>query len=518
MLQQPVSKAGSKEFLSLMAPPTVTSADYFVAPLPFESPRHGAMALVNNPWLAAGAANNAITHGWHFDGTNNYTLTRGNNVHAYLDVANSNNPASGANTPVVSTTPDPSLTFNFVPDFTQQPAFNVNRQAAVTNLFYWNNKIHDVLYQYGFNEASGNFQNDNIGRGGNGGDYVRAEAQDGGGTNNANFSTPADGGTPRMQMYLWSGVPGFVVNTPGTIAGSYFATESGFSTNNKLINLGPRTAQVVWYNDDASPSPTHFACNGSTPGSLAGKFAMIIRGGGCAGGFVEKVKNAQNNGAVGAIVVNNVAGLPIAMGGTDNTITIPAVMISDADGALLASEFANNVNVTLSGGVGLDGDFDNGIITHEYGHGVSNRLTGGPANAGCLGNQEQGGEGWSDYLGLMLTHNWATANLTDGTIPRPIGVYAQGQPLGVGGIRTAPYSTNMTVSPQSYINLPTFVVPHGIGEVWCSAIWDMTWNVIQQEGVINPNIYDADGIGGNVICIKISYGRYAVTNLPPRIS
>ena len=35
---------------------------------------------------------------------------------------------------------------------------------------------------------------------------VRAEAADGNGTNNANFSTPAaDGGAPRMQMYLWPG-------------------------------------------------------------------------------------------------------------------------------------------------------------------------------------------------------------------------------------------------------------------------------------------------------------------------
>ncbi len=45
-----------------------------------------------------------------------------------------------------------------------------------------------------------------------------------------------------------------------------------------------------------------------------------------------------------------------------------------------------------------DGDLDNGIIVHEYGHGVSNRLAGGPANTSCLNNQEQMGEGWSDYF------------------------------------------------------------------------------------------------------------------------
>ena len=61
------------------------------------------------------------------------------------------------------------------------------------NLFYVNNMIHDVLYRFGFDDPSGNFQADNYDRGGGEGDYVRAEAQDGNGTNNANFSTPAHG-------------------------------------------------------------------------------------------------------------------------------------------------------------------------------------------------------------------------------------------------------------------------------------------------------------------------------------
>ena len=50
------------------------------------------------------------------------------------------------------------------------------RDAAVANLFYSNNMIHDVLHRYGFDEASGNFQANNYDRGGTGGDYVRAEA------------------------------------------------------------------------------------------------------------------------------------------------------------------------------------------------------------------------------------------------------------------------------------------------------------------------------------------------------
>ncbi len=64
---------------------------------------------------------------------------------------------------------------------------------AITNLFYMNNMMHDIWYQYGFDEASGNFQENNYSNGGLVGDSVFADAQDGGGLNNANFGTPPDG-------------------------------------------------------------------------------------------------------------------------------------------------------------------------------------------------------------------------------------------------------------------------------------------------------------------------------------
>jgi extracellular elastinolytic metalloproteinase len=88
-----------------------------------------------------------------------------------------------------------------------------------------NNRIHDVLYQNGFNEVAGNFQSNNYGNGGLGNDYVNAEGFDGGGTNNANFATPDDGTNPRMQMYLWTNpnsgscTNSLTVNEPPAIAG-----------------------------------------------------------------------------------------------------------------------------------------------------------------------------------------------------------------------------------------------------------------------------------------------------------
>jgi extracellular elastinolytic metalloproteinase len=59
---------------------------------------------------------------------------------------------------------------------------------AVTQLFYTSNMYHDLLHRLGFDEVSGNFQMDNFGRGGLGGDAVICQAQDGSGTDNASES------------------------------------------------------------------------------------------------------------------------------------------------------------------------------------------------------------------------------------------------------------------------------------------------------------------------------------------
>ncbi len=133
---------------------------------------------------------------------------------------------------------------------------------------------------------------------------------------------------------------------------------------------------------------------------------------------------------------------------------------------------------------------------HEYGHGVSNRLTGGRFNTGCLGNEEQMGEGWSDYIGLMLT-----MQSTDTAVqPRGIGTYVSYEDTDGPGIRPTPYSTDFGVNPVTYddvINNATsgLSIPHGIGYAWASMLWDMTWAMMDQDGF--GDIYDADGGAGN---------------------
>jgi extracellular elastinolytic metalloproteinase len=158
---------------------------YFIFP---NHPNVTPQTVVSGP----GTGNAESPAGWV---TNNTTI--GNNVDAYLDRDNNN--GADANGRPTSATKDFIFTF----DLAAAPTTVTNQQAAVANLFYLNNVIHDKLYRHGFNEAAGNFQTNNFGKGGAGNDPVNAEAQDGGGMNNANFSTPTDGSRPRMQMYLW---------------------------------------------------------------------------------------------------------------------------------------------------------------------------------------------------------------------------------------------------------------------------------------------------------------------------
>lgn len=472
----------------LMPPPPPPATDeYNVFALPVESPNHGPRTLVVGP-----ADPSASPFGWHDDDGqlgDEYTITRGNNVHAMEDQNDNNgigySPDAGA-----------SLSFDFPADLNQTS--NTYLDAAITNLFYMNNMMHDIWYHYGFDEVSGNFQENNYGNGGIGSDYVNADAQDGGGTNNANFATPDDGSNPRMQMYLWSPSGGsdlVTVNSPSNVAGSYGGVEAGFGPG---LPSTPITADLVLPID--SDPDVYDACSDPvTPGLMNGKIAIIMRGT-CP--FVDKVQRAQDDGAIAVIVVNNVGTAPFAMGGTSSTINIPSVMIDNADGLALINEIENGatINATLanSGVFALDGDFDNGIIAHEYGHGISNRLTGGASNSSCLVNAEQMGEGWSDWFATVMTIEPGD----QASDVRGIGTFASGAPVTGTGIRPAPYSTDFNVNDFTYsaTNNAGISQPHGIGFVWATMLWDMTWDLIDQYG------WDPDlvaGTGGNNIAMNL---------------
>ncbi|HUR54512.1 MAG TPA: M36 family metallopeptidase, partial [Gemmataceae bacterium] len=316
---------------------------YNVLPVPNESPSEGGRAVLVNP-----ADPNASPFGWH--DTNGvaggeFTDTRGNNVSAQEDADDNN---SGGARPGGG----PDRIFDFPFNTSLSPSGYV--PAATTNLFYFNNVMHDVTHRYGFDAVSGNFQTNNYGGGGLGNDAVQADSQDGSGTNNANFGTPPDGSAPRMQMYVWTA---------------------------------------------ATPD--------------------------------------------------------------------------------------------------RDSDFDNGIIAHEYGHGISNRLTGGPANSNALNALQSGGmgEGWSDFFAMMLTQR-----PTDLPGDRyGMGTYVLNQPPTGNGIRSFPYSFDMGINPMTFANYGTgagqSTQVHFAGARWCSALWDMNWLLIGKNGY-DPDLTTGYAAGG----------------------
>lgn len=237
-------------------------------------------------------------------------------------------------------------------------------------------------------------------------------------------------------------------------------------------------------------------CTPLTPNSLAGKIGLIERGGGTNCTFALKVKNAQDAGAVAAIIYNNpgAVNFPASMGGTDASITIPSVLINNTEGEYIKTQLSNSitVNVTLKSdpatAVTPDGSFDNGIIIHEYGHGITNRLTGNGFS--CLSkvqSKEQMGEGWSDFFALMLTN---TPN-ADASVPRSIGSYASGQSASGLGFRPAKYSPDFSVNDYTYADTNGMefeedgeIVPdvHRIGFVWGSMLWDLHWQYAAKYG------------------------------------
>ncbi|MCG2792664.1 MAG: T9SS-dependent M36 family metallopeptidase [Weeksellaceae bacterium] len=458
----------------ILSPVLVNNASYNVFPLPIEAPTFGDRSLLTNPWDLT-----ASSLGWQNDNTTEYTITRGNNVHAYTD-------ENSTNTIGPSADGGASHLFDFA--FDPSNGLDSYKNAAITNLFYVNNKVHDVLYKFGFTETSKNFQAYNFGKGASQNDYVLAEARDGAGVsdlslgyyNNANFSTPSDGSKPRMQMYIWLGTqPYFAFNAPSTVAG----------TSIPSIGLG-YFGPPLWKKSvtgDVAISPTLDACTALPAGSLSGKIGIAQRGS-C--NFILKVKNMQDAGAIAGIVFNSpdAATSPgeavTNMSGDGVTvINIPSVFLPQSRGEAINALIngGQTVNVTLSVPV-RDGSVDNGIISHEYGHGLSTRLTG--TSVACLSStvdKEQMGEGWSDFLALMLTMR----STDNAAVPRGIGTYATSEPTNGGGIRPAKYSPDFGINNYTYGSTNSMTEVHDIGFVWATILWDLHWKYVEKYGFNN---------------------------------
>lgn len=324
---------------------------YEVFPLPVEHPEDGPRSVQQMP-----AEPQASPFGWHdTDGVlgAEFAITRGNNVHAFGDRDGDNLPDPGGE----PSSPDLDFTGALVPlDLSMDPSTYL--AASVTNMFYWNNICHDLLYLYGFDEAAGNFQEFNYGSGTPGGDAVEAQAQKGadiGFTNVGAFSTPPDGASPRMQMGVWA--------------------------------------------------------------------------------FTDPPR---------------------------------------------------------------DSGLSNVVVIHEYVHGLTARLTGGPSNVACLSHEETMTEGWSDWYALAFT-----AEATDtATMPRSLGNYLLGLPAGDPGFRPVPYSTDLAVNDFTYADIANASSFHTVGFIWGTMLWDAYWLLVERHG-FNPDLYDTWDTGGNNLALQL---------------
>lgn len=330
----------------------VSDAMYTIYPLGINDPSEGDRTTVIDPHDIISSPG-----GWHTQGKVNYTSTIGNNVYAHENLAgnwewkDNYRPEGG-----------PDLVFDFPLDLKNRPKDYID--SSVTNLFYWNNMIHDLFYRYGFNEEAGNFQQTNYGKGGKDKDAVIANAQDGSGYNNANFATPPDGQHGKMRMYVWDVVK-------------------------------------PW----------------------------------------------------------------------------------------------------------RDGDLESGIVIHEYSHGISTRLTGGPANSGCLGWGESGGmgEGWGDFFATILR----VKPSMDRTVDFGMGDWANGGE----GIRRFKYSTSKKTNPETFVWLekPGYWGVHAKGAVWANMLYEVFWNLVDKHGFtmqwFSPTSTDSDDLLSWYTCSRSSTTR-----------
>jgi hypothetical protein len=151
------------------------------SPWGINDPTEGQRQIIANPFDAQ-----ASEFGWHSDGTDWFKTTRGNNGVAQTNWDNKQDDLLSQPRPTAR-----DLKFHY-PYSLNETDYKKYANASVTQLFYTSNKYHDLLHTLGFNERAGNFEANNNGAGGLGADFAYLNAQDGSGTNNANFATPPD--------------------------------------------------------------------------------------------------------------------------------------------------------------------------------------------------------------------------------------------------------------------------------------------------------------------------------------
>ncbi|MDB5970934.1 MAG: Fungalysin/Thermolysin Propeptide Motif [Hydrocarboniphaga sp.] len=475
-------------------------------------------AMPNLVTLVAGPISNPDANPWLADDASE---TLGNNVDACLDT---NDTAVDGIVSTPLNTCDPQLgdmrgtpssdhTFDYVATPDADPSTPAAKGGAVVSLFYLNNFLHDWWYDHGFNEAAGNAQTSNYGRGGVEGDPIKAQGQDGSGRNNANMSTPADGSSPTMQQYLFDGpITGDVRELTPSDSGTLKFSGASFGPTEFDV-----TGAVVLAADGAGTSPTD-GCGEPIPDplgtgliptvpappqlSLLGKIALIDRGN-C--NFTNKAAFALASGAIAMVVVNNDNNDPITMGNgdipinvgaspTDLIYQIPSVMIRKDAAAAIKTAIAAGataMHVQRIASTDLDGTLDNQIVGHEYFHYVHHRLT-------DSSNQQSGAmsEGWGDIDALMVSVRADDRSAPNNNAYQ--GAYGlAGYVINnfYSGIRRAPYSTDFATNAFTLKHIadgePTpdggpgtsNSEVHNAGEIWANEVWNCYAGILNEPGL-----------------------------------
>jgi large repetitive protein len=434
-----------------------------------------------DPWLPAGA-----------------TGLSGNNVIAYADLFapdGRNGADAGQVDPFATPT---SATFDFAwnpllePTATQTQSF-----AASTHAFFVTNWLHDVFYRVGFTETAGNAQLDNKGRGGRDGDPLLVEVNDFGGMNSASLLPASDGISPKLQLYPTRLAGRAVVSFSPSLA-----VDAGAGAPPMRAGAWNVTASVV----QARSTDGGFDVCGpySNASALAGKvvFAQATGPCGSVAGLDDLVADA---GAVGLLLLNG-------FDTRNDGITVPTHVLSvdRAEALQAALDAGTAVSATLERvpAIGRSMAFDTTIVSHEFGHLLTNRLIGD--GSGLLSNQSRGlDEGWSDFVAILTTleaadvqrpgnTDWRGAYVIGGHTASPTAYDGSSLNAHYFGVRRFPYSTDFTRNALtlrhivSNVPLPTMAPispaggggpdnaePHNAGEVWASALWEGTTRVLK---------------------------------------
>ncbi|MBL9022850.1 MAG: M36 family metallopeptidase [Myxococcales bacterium] len=423
-----------------------------------------------DPWLSANA-----------------TEALGNNVDAFTDRDGTDSISPG-DTRAQTTAPG---VFDHTYDPLSSPtASPTQAMAGVTQVFYTTNWLHDYWYDSGFDEAAGNAQLDNYNRGGAGGDRLRCETQDdldAGAANNANMATPADGASPRMQIYVWSGAQSASLavdalpNAPETGTAAFGA--GSFDVTGAVVLVDDATATVT---DACEPIGN----------SIAGQIALIDRGS-CS--FQSKAARAEAAGAIGVIIANNQGGPPPAMPGDGGAaVGIPVLSVSQADGVTIKAALgAGPVSATMQrqNGAAADAAVDNLVVAHEWGHYLHHRLVDCGLNQ-CGGESE----GWGDFLALSLAVR--EGDDLSGTFSPAVYATIANPDAAYFGTRRYPYSTDLSKSPLTFQHIQaSAVLPggppmspgvpfnaevHNTGEVFAAMLFEGYVSMLAASAEPNP--------------------------------